>query len=79
LGHGKSGGMQAGADSFKSVTKSFYQQASCVVIAYCKPALAQSTIQDYLLGINEHAHEAARVVIVRTKIDEYPVYNNGLF
>lgn len=60
---------QAGSSEFKSITKSFYQQASCVLIVYSDPLKVKSTIDEYLLEINEFAHQLVQIVIVRTKID----------
>jgi Ras-related protein Rab-5C len=65
--------IQAGTEHFKSVTKSFYQQASCVIITYCHPSEVRTVIESYLLDINEYAQNAVQIVVVRTKIDEEPL------
>ena len=63
-----------GSEHFKNVMKSFYQQASCVLIVYSQPEGVKETIENFLLEINEYANMAVKVVIARTKIDELPVY-----
>jgi GTPase SAR1 family protein len=56
------------------IAKSFYLQASCIVITYCEPSLARKTIEDFILEINENAQVKVVIVIVRTKIDQTPLY-----
>ena len=41
-----------GSDHFKNVMKSFYQQASCVLITYCDPSNAKNIVQNHILDIN---------------------------
>jgi len=57
------------AGNVSTLAKSFYQQASCIIIAYCDPNKAKETIDRYILEANEYANAAVMIAIVRTKVD----------
>jgi len=61
--------MQAGQESFRSLVKSFYNNACCVVLTYYNPIQMSKTIRSYLEEIGEHAASEAQVYVVRTKTD----------
>lgn len=74
LGYGISQISQAGQEVFRSLVKSFYNRASCVILTYCSPLQMEKKIRSSLDLIREDIPQEASIFIVRTKTDLCEVY-----
>ena len=43
------------------------------MILYSDPQQCRQSIEYYLNEVNEHARDAARIVLIRSKVDESPL------
>ena len=71
MGYSKQNVMQAGQESFRTITRAYYKNAIGVVLVYdlTEPKTVEN-LQSWLSQIEENSNDKAQVVIVGNKSDK---------
>lgn len=70
MGYSKLGIMQAGQESFRTITRAYYKNAIGIILVYdLSDPKSLETIDSWLKEINENSNERAEIVLVGNKLD----------